>query len=328
MKAIVCERFAPLDELVYRDVADPQPRPDQAVVDIAAAGVNYADALIVQGKYQSRPEFPFVPGSEFAGEVVAVGEAVTTFAPGDRVMGYSTTMGAYAERGAFHASNLMPVPAGISLEDAASLLCAHGTAHHALKQRGALRPGETLVVLGAAGGTGIAAIQIGKAIGARVIAACSTPEKLAVARENGADELIDYSREDLRETVKAMTDGRGADVIYDPVGGDAFDASTRCIARNGRLLVIGFASGRIPTFPVNLALVKEFAVVGVFWGNFVRNEPAVFAENMRELIGWIEEGKVHAEVQEKIPLRSAADALQRLLNRQAIGKIVLKPNGA
>jgi NADPH:quinone reductase len=328
MKAIVCERFAPLDELVYRDVADPQPRPDQAVVDIAAAGVNYADALIVQGKYQSRPEFPFVPGSEFAGEVVAVGEAVTTFAPGDRVMGYSTTMGAYAELGAFHASNLMPVPAGISLEDAASLLCAHGTAHHALKQRGALRPGETLVVLGAAGGTGIAAIQIGKAIGARVIAACSTPEKLAVARENGADELIDYSREDLRETVKAMTDGRGADVIYDPVGGDAFDASTRCIARNGRLLVIGFASGRIPTFPVNLALVKEFAVVGVFWGNFVRNEPAVFADNMRELIGWIEEGKVHAEVQEKIPLRSAADALQRLLNRQAIGKIVLMPNGA
>lgn len=322
MKAILCERFAPLDALVWADRPDPQPEPGHVVVRIRAAGLNFADALLVQGLYQSRPPFPFVPGSELAGEVVAAGDGVEGFEPGDRVMAYSTTMGAFAEAGVFRAADLMPVPDDLPLDEAAALLCAHGTAHHALRQRGALRAGETLLVLGAAGGTGGAAVQIGKAIGATVIAACSTPEKLELARRNGTDHLIDYTREDLRSRVKELTNGRGVDVLYDPVGGDAFDSGTRCMARNGRLLVIGFASGRIPSFPVNLALVKEYAVVGVFWGNFVRNEPKVFAENMRELLEWRARGAIHVEIDDRIPMENVAAGLARLVDRQVRGKLV------
>jgi NADPH:quinone reductase len=325
MKAIVCEKFAPVEELRYADVPEPVAGPGKVLVRIRACGVNFADGLLVQGLYQAKPPFPFVPGSELAGEVLATGDGVDGVAAGDRVMGYSTSLGGYAEAGVFDASNLMPLPDEVSFEEGASLLCAHGTAHHALRQRAALRAGETLLVLGAAGGTGVAAVQIGKAMGATVIAACSTEEKLALARAEGADVLVNYAESDLRAVVKEVTGGRGVDVVYDPVGGDAFDASTRCMARNGRLLVIGFASGRIPSFPVNLALVKEFSVVGVFWGNFVRAEPAVFAENMKELLRWRREGKVHAPIDERFPLSDAAGALDRLMNRKAKGKLVLVP---
>lgn len=325
MKAIVCERFAPIDDLVYVEIADPEPDPGEVLVRIRAAGVNFADGLLVQGLYQAKPPFPFVPGVEVAGDVVALGEGVRDFSPGDRVMAYSSTLGGFAELGAFPANRVTRLPDGVSHAEGAALICAHGTAHHALRQRAALQPGETLLVLGAAGGTGIAAVQIGRAMGARVIAACSTPQKLAVAKENGADILIDYSREDLRQRLKDVTDGQGVDVVYDPVGGDAFDTVTRCMARNGRLLVIGFASGRIPQFPVNLALVKEFSVVGVFWGNFVRNEPEVFAGNMRELLGWMADGKVRPVVEDALPLESAPVALQRLMNRDVRGKLVLIP---
>jgi NADPH2:quinone reductase len=325
MKAIVCEQFGPIDQLVHRDMPDPEPGPGQVVLSVRAAGLNFADALLVQGLYQARPGFPFVPGAELAGEVLSVGEGVIGLKPGDRVMGMSPVYGAYAERVALPAANLLPVPAWLGFDEAAGLLYGHGTSHHALKQRAALRPGETLLVLGAAGGVGLAAVQIGKAMGARVIAGCSSADKLELARANGAELLIDYSRQDLRTALKELTDGKGVDVVYDPLGGDAFDACTRCMARNGRLLVIGFASGRIPQFPVNLALLKEYSVVGVFWGNFTRNEPAVWAENMRELLEWRREGKVHVEVTERLPLHHAPAALQRLVSRQAKGKLVLVP---
>jgi NADPH:quinone reductase len=325
MKAILCEKFAPLDELTLADVPDPQPGPGQVVVRVRAAGVNFADALLVQGLYQAKPSFPFIPGSEFAGEVIAVGEGVDAFEPGGRVMGYGSGVGAFAERAVADVAGLMPLPDSLGFEEAAGLLCAHGTAHHALKQRAALRPGETLLVLGAAGGTGLAAVQIGRAMGATVIAAASTPEKLELAREHGADVLIDYSQQDLRSAVKELTGGKGVDVVYDPVGGDAFDACTRSMARNGRLLVIGFASGTIPQFPVNLALVKEYSVVGVFWGNFVKAEPAVFAENMRELLAWVQEGRIRTEVSERVSLRDTPTALKRLMKRQATGKVVITP---
>ncbi|MEX2582832.1 MAG: NADPH:quinone oxidoreductase family protein [Gemmatimonadota bacterium] len=323
MNAIVCERFAPLDALVWKELPDANPGPGEVAIRIRAAGLNFADALLVQGLYQVRPPCPFVPGSELAGEIVSVGDDVSGFEIGDRVMAFSTTMGAFAERGVFRAGDVMPVPDGVGFEEAAALLCAHGTAHHALKQRARLQPGETLLVLGASGGTGSAAVQIGKAMGATVMAACSTSDKLELARENGADILIDYTRDDLRATVKERTDGKGVDVVYDPVGGDAFDASTRCLARNGRLLVIGFASGRIPSIPVNLALVKEYAVVGVFWGNFVRAEPQVFAENMRELVHWHSDASIRVPIEDRLPLERTAEGLARLVNRQAKGKIVV-----
>jgi NADPH:quinone reductase len=323
MKAIVCEQFGPMEDLKWRALPDEQPGPDEVLVDIRAAGLNFADALMVQGLYQARPPLPFVPGSELAGEVVSVGEGVVGYSAGDRVMVYSTRLGAFAERGVFRAGDLMPAPPGLALEEAAALPCAHGTAHHALRQRGHLAPGETLLVLGASGGTGSAAVQVGKAMGARVIAACSTAEKLELARQNGADELIDYSAADLKSRVKEVTGGRGVDVVYDPVGGDAFDACTRCMARNGRLLVVGFASGRIPSFPVNLALVKEYAVVGVFWGSFVRNERSIFDRNMRELLEWQREGKVRPIVDHVLPLEQTPEGLRMLVERKAKGKIVV-----
>lgn len=234
--------------------------------------------------------------------------------------------GGFAEQAVVHKSMVMPVPDNMKDEDAASLLCAHGTAHHALKQRAKLQPGETLVVLGAAGGTGLAAVQIGKTMGAKVIAVCSNEAKLAVARQNGADDTINYSEENLKQRIKALTDGKGADVVYDPVGGDAFMACAGAMARNGRLLVIGFASGTIPQLPVNLTLVKEYSVVGVFWGAFTQHEPAEFAKNMHELFGWYAQGKVRIEIDETFTLKDTAKALNKVMSRQVSGKVVVRPN--
>jgi len=323
VKAIVCERYGDLDNLALSDVEEPRPSAGEVLVDIKAAGVNFPDALLVMGQYQARPELPFIPGSEYAGTVITVGDGVKGISPGDNVFGTSDSFGTFAERIAVPQTSVFPLPKGMPFVAGASLMMAHGTAHHAFKQKANLQPGETVLVLGASGGTGLAAIQIAKVMGAKVIAAASSPEKLAMAKKNGADALIDYSKEDLREAIKQLTDGRGIDVVFDPVGGNAFDTCARIMARGGRLLVIGFASGRIPQFPVNLALVKEFAVIGVFWGSFTRHEPELFRQNLEELIRWHAEGSVAGEVEQKFPLAETPAALKKLIDRQVKGKAVV-----
>lgn len=325
MKAVVCEAFGPLENLEYKETGDPRVKDHTVVVRPEAIGVNYPDGLLVRGLYQMKPPTPFVPGMEVAGVVEAVGSAVEKFKPGDRVAALGQ-LGGYAELVGVPQAAVFPLPPGMDAADACALMCAYGTAHHALKQRAELKPGETVAILGAAGSTGIAAIQIAKAMGARVIAVASTEEKQAVATGAGADEVIGY--ENLKDSLKDLTGGKGVDVLFDPVGGDAFDAACRAMARKGRLLVIGFASGRIPELPVNLTLVKEFSLVGVFWGSFTQNEPRTYADNMKELIGWYLEGKVKPHIEGRYPLEQAADVLSRVLDRGAVGKLVLVPEGA
>ena len=325
MKAIVCNEFAPVDELALEEIAEPTVGEGEVLVDVRAIGVNFPEGLLVQGLYQSKPPRPFVPGVEFAGVVERCGDGAEGFAAGDRVIGLSPGIGAYAEKIACPAARLMPLPQEMDFATGAALVLATGTAHHALRQRGQLQAGETLVVLGAAGGTGIAAVHIGKALGARVIAVCSTQAKLDLAAEYGADELVNYTDVDLKEAIKELTGGKGADVVYDAVGGEAFDACTRAMAPGGRLLVIGFASGTIPKLPVNLALVKEFSVVGVFWGNWTRREPQAFAKNMRELFAWCADGTVRVAIDEVLQLGQAPAALRKVLGREVRGKLVLEP---
>lgn len=325
MKAVVCNAFGPLDELQYKDVDPPEAKGDLVVIKPDSIGVNYPDGLLVQGLYQAKPPTPFVPGMEVAGTVLAVGPKVETFKAGDRVAGMGM-LGAYAEQVAIPAASVFPLPERMDGADACALMCAYGTSHHALKQRAQLKPGETIAVLGAAGATGIAAVQIAKVMDARVIAVASSEEKRTIALEAGADEAIGY--DNLKDELKRLTEGKGVDVAFDPVGGDAFDAVSRAMARNGRLLVIGFASGRIPQLPVNLTLVKEFLLVGVFWGSFTRHEPAAYAGNMEELIGWYLQGKVKPHIEGRYPLADAAQILERVLGRGATGKIILVPEEA
>lgn len=324
MKAIVCEKFAPVEELLYKDVPDPVAGKGQVLIDITAIGVNYPDGLLVQGLYQMKPPFPFIPGMEVAGVISELGEGVSHLKVGQRVIGLAGLNG-YAEKVAIDAMTVMPLPDAIPDDEAAGLITAHATAHHALKQRANLKPGETLVVTGAAGGTGLAAVQIGKAMGATVVAVCSTQEKLDIAKANGADILINYSETDLKTELKKLNDGKGVDVVYDVVGGDAFDACSRSMAWNGRLLVIGFASGTIPKFPVNLSLVKGYSVVGVFWGSFTKHEPKAFMENMVELMDWYVKGSVKVIVDETFPLEDTAKALHKVMDREVKGKVILKP---
>ena len=326
MKAIVCEEFGPIESLVYKEIDTPMPGKGEVRVNVKAAGVNFPDGLLVQGLYQVKPERPFIPGMEFCGEVETLGEGVKHLKVGQRLICTSQSYGGFAEQAIVNSKLVMPIANEMSDIDAANIMCAHGTAHHALKQRARLKSGETLVVLGAAGGTGIAAVQIGKAMGAKVIAVCSSAEKLAIAKENGADELINYTESDLKTAIKELTGGKGANVVYDPVGGDAFDACTRAMARNGRLLVIGFASGKIPTFPVNLGLVKEYSVIGVFWGSFVMHEPMPFLQNMQELFAWYKEGKVSLVTDEVFPLSKTNEALSKVMNRKVKGKVVVVPD--
>lgn len=324
MKAIVCNEFGPLKDLEYKELPDPEPGPGQVLIRVEASGVNYPDGLLVQGKYQVRPDRPFIPGSEVAGEIVALGEGVTDREVGQRVVGYAGQTG-YASMAAVPAKSTFLLPEGADAAEACALIIAYGTSHHALKQRAQLKAGETLVVFGAAGATGVAAVQIGKIMGATVIAVVSSEEKGKIAKECGADHVIGY--EGLKDKVKELTGGKGADVCYDVVGGEAFDAAARFMARNGRLLVIGFASGDIPKFPVNLALVKEYAVVGVFWGNFTRAEPEAYAENMRELMGWFGAGTIKPLVAGRHPLKDAAEVLEKVLGRGGVGKYALIPEG-
>jgi NADPH2:quinone reductase len=322
VKAIIARDFAPLDQLVYGDWPEPEAQGNTVVIEAEAIGVNYPDGLLVQGLYQMKPPVPFVPGMEVAGKVIAVGPGVKSVRIGDRVAALSTH-GSYAERVGVAEPFVMMLPPSMAAADACALLCGYGTSHYALKQRSALKEGETLCVLGAAGATGIAAIQIGKVLGARVIGVASSEEKRRIAAEAGADIALGY--ENLKDALKEVTGGKGVDVGFDPVGGAAFDVLARSMAWNGRLLVIGFASGTIPQFPVNLALVKGFSVVGVFWGAFTAKQPRVYADNMKELVGWHLAGKVRPVIEGTYQLADAADVLKRVLDRGSSGKLILKP---
>ena len=322
MQAVLCKAFGPPESLVLEDVPEPVAGDDDVLVAVKAAALNFPDVLMIAGKYQSQPPFPFSPGGEIAGTVVSVGAKITEFAPGAPVFGV-TWHGGFAERTIAPATRLMRKPAAMSFVEAAGITTTYGTSYYALKQRANLRPGENLLVLGAAGGVGIAAVQVGKAMGARVIAAASTQEKLAAAADAGADELIDYSDGQLKDKVKKLTGGKGADVIYDPVGGALFDQVLRCINWYGRILVIGFTAGGIPKAPINLILLKSCQVVGVFYGAWSARAPHENAANIRELLDLFEAGKLKPLVGRTYPLERYADALNDLAERRAIGKIVV-----
>ena len=324
MKALVCRTWGPPETLALEDRSDPVAGPGQAVVRVHAAGVNFPDALIIQNKYQVTPELPLVPGSECAGVVESVGEGVQRVKPGDRVIAL-TGSGAFAEKVMAPAEALTALPADVDFVTGSAFLLAYGTAYHALTGRAALQQGETLLVLGAAGGVGLAAIEIGKALGARVIAGASSPEKRNLCREHGADEVIDYAAAELKPALAALTSGKGVDVVFDPVGGPSTEAALRSCAWRGRHLVIGFANGEIPRLPANLTLLKGCSLIGVFWGRYVRTEPAAWASDLQTLFKWLREGRLRPHVAERYPLDRGAEALAALLARKALGKLVITP---
>ena len=322
MRAVLCRQFGPAALLEYAEVPAPTAGAHEVVVAVKAASVNFPDVLIIENKYQFKPPLPFSPGSELAGVVKEVGTGVTRVKPGDRVMAF-TIYGAFAEEVTLEANRVVPIPQGMDFETAAALLLTYGTMDHGLRDRAALAPKETVLVLGAAGGIGVASIEIAKALGARVIAAASTDDKLAVCREHGADAVINYASGDLRAQISAFTDGRGVDVIVDPVGGPFTEPALRSMGWRGRLLVVGFAAGEIPRIPLNLTLLKGCSIVGVFWGDFVRREPQAFAASIDRLGTWWAEGKVRPHVSARFPLARAADAIKLMAARQALGKIVV-----
>ncbi|MGF6273284.1 NADPH2:quinone reductase [Massilia sp. UYP11] len=324
MKAVRCTAWGPPDSLVLEDLPAPVAGPDDVVVDVKAAGVNFPDVLTVQGKYQVRPPLPFTPGNEFAGVVRAVGAGVRDLVPGQRVIGFTRT-GAFAEQAVAPGSAFLPMPDDMDFEVAAAITLTYGTAYHAVADRGALQAGETMLVLGAAGGVGLAAIEIGKALGARVIAAASSDEKLAACKAHGADVLIDYEAGDLREAIRAATDGHGPDVVFDPVGGKYSEPALRSIAWRGRHLVVGFAAGEIPRLPWNLMLLKGASVVGVFWGDFTRKERDAHLAAMRRITGWIAAGTLKPLVSRRYRLADTAQALNDMAARKVIGKVVIVP---
>ena len=322
MKAVLVREFAPLDQLILADVPPRGARPGEVVVSVKAAGVNFMDGLIAQGKYQTKPPLPFSPGAEVAGTVKEIGAGVTGITPGMRVL-VATGHGGFAEEVVTPAVGVMPLPAGMDFAEAASFPIVYGTSHHALKDRGQLRAGETLLVLGAAGGVGLTAVEIGKVMGARVIACASSDEKLALCKAYGADELINYATSDLRQRIKDLTGGKGVDVVYDPVGGAYAEPCVRDLAFMGRYLVIGFASGEIPRIPLNLLLLKTASMVGVFWGAYAKIRPQHNAANFAELFAWYAQGRLRPHVSETFPLAHYAAALDTVMNRRAKGKVVL-----
>ena len=322
MQAWICNNPVGIDALQWQDLPTPEPQAGQVRLAVKAASLNFPDILIVQNKYQFKPALPFVPGSEFAGIVEAVGAGVVNVKVGDRVAAMAGT-GGFGTHAIVPAEKLVPLPDGMSFEHGAAFLMTYGTSQHALIDRAALKAGETVLVLGAAGGVGTAAIQIAKAVGARVIAAASTDAKCAVCREIGADATINYSTENIRDALKALTGGKGPDVVYDPVGGDLAEPVYRSIGWRGRYLVVGFAGGGIPALPLNLSLLKGAAIVGVFWGDFVRREPANFARDMQQLGQWYAEGKVRPVMDQVMPLAELHAAYARMGARQVIGKLVL-----
>ncbi|MBT9504261.1 MAG: NADPH:quinone oxidoreductase family protein [Burkholderiaceae bacterium] len=322
MKAWLCENPIGVEALSWKDLPDLPPGPGELRVAIRAASLNFPDLLIVQNKYQMKPPLPFVPGTEFAGVVDAIGEGVKGFKVGDMVAAFSGT-GGFGTHANINAMLAMPLPQGFSFEDASAFICTYATSHHALIDRAALQPGETVLVLGAAGGVGTAAIQIAKAAGARVIAAASSDEKCARCVAIGADATINYARANLRDELKALTGGKGPDVVYDPVGGDLAEPVFRSIAWRGRYLVVGFAQGSIPALPLNLALLKGASVVGVFWGEFAKREPRRNAAALQQLAQWYAEGKVKPVLDQVMAMSQLPEAFARMGSRQVVGKLVL-----
>ncbi len=324
MKAVVCKAWGLPETLVVEDLPERSAAAGEVMIDVMAAGVNFPDVLIIQNKYQFKPELPVAPGNELAGVVRAVGEGVEHLKVGDRVFAY-VAHGAFAQQASVPANTVLKMSDEMDFDTAAALTLTYGTSHHAVVDRAQLKAGETLLVLGAAGGVGLAAIEIGKAIGARVIAAASTEEKLAICRQHGADDCINYSTEDLREGIKRTTGGKGPDVIYDPVGGGYTEPAFRSIGWRGRYLVIGFANGEIPKLPLNLPLLKGASVVGVFWGDFARREPAHHVAAMNELIQWHREGRIRPHISATYALAEVPQALNDMASRKVTGKIVIRP---
>jgi len=330
MKAVLCKEFGPPEKLVVGEVPSPKPAKGQIVVAVKAAAVNFPDVLIIQNLYQFKPPLPFSPGAEVAGIVKEIGEDVTRFKPGDRVIA-SCGWGGMAEEVAADATRCMPVPEGVDFAEASAFVLTYGTSHYALKDRAKLKPGENLVVLGAAGGVGLAAVELGKVMGARVIAGASSQEKVDLARKYGAVDGFVYptgkldrdQQKAMSETIKNLTGGKGADVLYDPVGGDYAEPAVRAMNWEGRYLVIGFAAGEIPRVPLNLYLLKSCDVLGVFWGAFTARNPARNAEHLAELGQWLKEGKLKPHVSAKYPLARASEAIRALMDRKAQGKVVV-----
>lgn len=322
MKAIICDKFAPLSNLKYQDMPDPVPTADEVLIKVHACSVNFPDTLVVQGLYQFKPPFPFSPGSDVAGVIESVGENVKHLNVGDEVVGM-TTYGGFAEKVAVSSKACFPKPPGMNMVNAASFLLAYGTSYHALKDRANMQAGETLLVLGASGGVGLAAVELGKQMGAHVIAAASTQEKLDLCKKHGADELINYNEENLKERVKELTNKKGVDVIYDPVGGDYTNPALRTMARKGRYLVVGFAAGEIPKIPLNLALLKECSIVGVFWGTFTQKEPKQNYQNVAQMVQWFNEKKLNPHIHGTYPLENAVQALEDIAARKVKGKAVI-----
>ena len=324
MKAVLCKAWGGPETLVLEEVASPKPGAGEVVIDVKAAGVNFPDTLIIKNKYQIKPPLPFSPGAELAGVVKETGAGVTRFRPGDRVIAL-VNWGAYADECVAPADRLVAMPPALDFAIAAAFTLTYGTAWHALKDRGSLRAGETLLVLGAAGGVGLAAVEIGKALGARVIAAASSDEKLALCRSHGADETINYAAQDLRARLREIVGEKGVDVVFDPVGGSYAEPAFRSTGWRGRYLVIGFANGEIPRIPLNLALVKGSSIVGVYWGDWTRREPEAAAAAMNELLGWLAAGKLKPHLSGRYPLARAVEALTVLGSRRATGKLVIEP---
>ncbi|MDN3203987.1 NADPH:quinone oxidoreductase family protein [Algoriphagus sediminis] len=319
MKAIICNSFGGPDTLQFGELPDPVPSENQVLISVKACGVNFPDVLIIQNKYQFKPELPFSPGGEVAGKIIQVGENVQHLKVGDEVLALCG-WGGFAEKVAVDSDRVFPLPAGLDPLVAATTLYTYGTSYHALKDRAQLKEGETVVVLGAAGGVGLAAVELAKLLGTKVIAAASTKEKLELCKAKGANDLINYEEEDLKTRIKELTGGKGADVVYDPVGGKFTEPALRGMAWKGRYLIVGFANGEIPKIPMNLPLLKGCSIQGVFWGQFSRMEPKVSMENIQQLVKWIYEGKIKQHIHKAYPLENAGEALVALQERKMLGK--------
>lgn len=324
MKAVLCRQYGPPENLIVEETESPKAVHGKLVIQVKACGVNFPDTLMIQGKYQVKPPFPFSPGGEVAGVVKEVGEGITHLKPGDRVFALSG-FGGFAEETLADGFKTFRLPDGMEYVTAASLMYTYGTSYHALKDRANLQAGETLLVLGAAGGVGLAAVELGRMMGANVIAAASTAEKLALCRQVGARDTINYSRDDLRERLKEMTGGRGVDVVYDPVGGSLTEAALRSVGWRGRYLVVGFAAGQIPAIPLNLPLLKGCSIVGVFWGAFAEKQPEDNFNNVQELLSFYDRGLIKPHIQAQYPIEKASQALREMMDRQVLGKVVITP---
>jgi NADPH2:quinone reductase len=324
MKAVLCKSFGSIDKLIIEETPSLKPTKGEVIINVKACGLNFPDTLIIQGKYQFKPDFPFSPGGEISGIVKEIGEGVTLLNVGDKVM-YGAVFGGFAEEVKANVRDVFKMPPSMDFITAASSMLTYGTSYHALVNRANLLEGESILVLGAAGGVGTAAIQIAKTLGATIIAAASTDEKLAFCKENGADYTINYTSENLKDKVKELTNGKGVDVVYDPIGDKFSEPALRAIAWKGRYLVVGFAAGEIPKIPLNLVLLKGCQIIGVFWGAFFKNEPQQNTKNMMTIVKWFAKGKLKAKIHGKYPLEKVADAMYAMTNKEVKGKIVLIP---